>query len=258
MTLLREFNQQGLERFGEALAEMRADPNRPPPTHLLEDEHLSAVMEPAVEIDRPGFQSKRDAAEYLHGRLNALDDTRVLRNAGLWTWLTLFYFDDVCPEVNGRRRVLNDYYYIYEPEYGLHQYRHLLSISYRILQISPEHSRLALDTPLSRLGSVTESIARQLRFLRVPCMFEVLDRLYFDRERGRAKVGVVDPRPRAGDLKNRLPLRIRQLEKTYDLHALDADQMIALLGREFRVWLKDRVPLIETKTLQESREAQRS
>ena len=37
----------------------------------------------------------------------------------------------------------------------------------------------------------------------------------------------------AGNLVHRLPNRIRQLEKTYDLHSLTADQLLSLLGEEF-------------------------
>jgi hypothetical protein len=37
-----------------------------------------------------------------------------------------------------------------------------------------------------------------------------------------------------GDLVHRFPIRIRQLEKTYDLVSLTADQLIELLGDEFQ------------------------
>jgi len=36
-----------------------------------------------------------------------------------------------------------------------------------------------------------------------------------------------------GDLRNRFPIKVRQLEKTYDLFTLNADQLIDLLGAEF-------------------------
>ena len=65
-------------------------------------------------------------------------------------------------------------------------------------------------------------------------MFEVLDRLYWDEDRGKARVGVVGQQVRPGDLMHRFPLRIRQLERTYDLLSLNADQLIELLGDEFQ------------------------
>jgi hypothetical protein len=69
---------------------------------------------------------------------------------------------------------------------------------------------------------------------RIPCFFEVLDRLYWDEKRGRARPGVTHfGKVTAGNLAHRLPIRIRQLEKTYDLHSLTADQLLLLLGEEF-------------------------
>jgi hypothetical protein len=73
-----------------------------------------------------------------------------------------------------------------------------------------------------------------LYMTRIPCFFEVLDRLYWDEKRGRARPGVTDfQKVTAGNLVHRLPIRIRQLEKTYDLHSLTADQLLSLLGDEF-------------------------
>jgi hypothetical protein len=39
---------------------------------------------------------------------------------------------------------------------------------------------------------------------------------------------------KAGDLVHRLPITIRQLEKTYDLINLKAEQLLELLGPEFQ------------------------
>jgi hypothetical protein len=41
---------------------------------------------------------------------------------------------------------------------------------------------------------------------------------------------------RPGDLRHRLPARIRQLEVTHDLTNLTAEQLLNLLGDEFRQW----------------------
>ena len=75
---------------------------------------------------------------------------------------------------------------------------------------------------------------KRLYLIRIPCIFEVLDRLYWDDDLQRPKIGVVDSkRVKAGDLSHRLPVRIRQLEKTYDLYSLDCNQLLELLGTEF-------------------------
>jgi len=51
----------------------------------------------------------------------------------------------------------------------------------------------------------------------------------------KARAGIVTRETiKPGDLRHRLPIRVRQLERTYDLFSLSADQLIELLGAEFR------------------------
>lgn len=128
----------------------------------------------------------------------------------------------------------NDYHYIFEPKNSRHFYRHLLFISWRVLMIAPENHRLFLTSPLSTLDKVTTEVMKRLFLTRIPCVFAVLDQLYWDDARGKARAGVVGQQVRPGDLMHRFPLRIRQLEKTYDLLSLNANQLIELLGEEFQ------------------------
>ncbi|MFH1923831.1 MAG: hypothetical protein ABIP48_28565, partial [Planctomycetota bacterium] len=165
-----------------------------------------------------------------------LPEHEVAENAGLWTWLTLLFFDDVCPAQKGHRTVKNDYCYVFEPKNARHFYRHLLFIAWKVQSIAPNHSRLFLNNSVASLDKITTEVMKRLYLTRIPCIFEVLDRLYWDEETGKARRGIVTPsRVKPGDLMHRLPIRIRQLEKTYDLVSLSADQMLELLGEEFQL-----------------------
>jgi hypothetical protein len=85
------------------------------------------------------------------------------------------------------------------------------------------------------MDKYNSEVFKRLYLTRIPCVFEVLDRLYWDEEAGRPQTGIVNPRnTRAGNLMHRFPIRIRQLEKTYDLQSLAADQLLELLGSEFQ------------------------
>jgi hypothetical protein len=222
------------------LAEGRSDPAARPPYELLEDAAMTRLVSPVVELDRPGFRTKRNAAEYLTRVLCGLSERAVADNRHLWNWLSLYYFEDVCPAHRGRREILSDTLYVMPAEFRL-RYRHLLATSYRILVAAPRHNRLLLDTPLSVYGKVVDIVMSRLYLQRIPCIFEVIDKLYFDHGTGRIKKGFIDPNgPRPGDLRHRLPIRIRQLEKTYDLNVLDADQLISLLGKEFESLVSQR------------------
>ncbi|NLS93916.1 MAG: hypothetical protein GXX96_17275 [Planctomycetaceae bacterium] len=231
---IRQFRDSGIEAFRSFLAECRSTPNKPVPAELLEDDAHTLRIEPPIAVGSKHFVERGDAAEYLRETLSPLPDHEVAGNAGLWTWLTLFFFDQVCPDYGAGRIVKNDYHYIFEPKNPRHFYRHLLYIAWKVRVASPVHNRLFLRTPLSSLDKVTTEVTKRLYLTRIPCIYEVLDRLYWDDNRGRPKVGIVSPKTVPGDLARRLPSRIRQLEKTYDLYSLNADQMIELLGDEFQ------------------------
>lgn len=239
-TRLRQFTPAGIAAFRAWLAEARRDRAAPPQWHLLADAGATEAVDPSVELARPGFSTKRAAAIYLRGALAPLDPDQVLRNSGLWTWLTFFYLDDVCPPSAGGREVFADHYYIYQPEQHRLHYRHLLRVSYEVLRRAPMHHRLFLNAPVPGLGKVIERVMGQLYLTRIGCIFELMEWLYLDARTGRAKRGITnigDPRP--GDLMHRLPRRIQQLQRTHDLNVIDADQLLRLLGAEFRPWLAD-------------------
>ncbi len=230
---LRRFNEAGIKVFREQLALLRANPSKEIPFELLEHRELTEVIRPEVQISEEHFQTKGEAARYLSTVLGKLRAGEVAGDAGLWTWLTLFFFESVCPIVHDQRTVKNDYHYIFEPRNMRHFYRHLLFVSWHILQLAPAHNRLFLRTRLSVLDHMTTDGVKRLFMTRLPCIFEALDRLYWDEQRNRSRKGVTGSRPTPGNLSHRLPMRIRQLEKTYDLMSLNADQLLELLGDEF-------------------------
>ncbi len=231
---VREFNAAGIEAFREYLVEGRRNPTTPVLRRLLEDDELTVLVTPQLRVEPQLFESRGTAAKHLAEVLAPISDHDLAGNAGLWTWLTLFFFDEICPTKKGERIIRNDYTYIFEPKNSRHFYRHLLFIAWRVLRVAPTHNRLFLRGSLASLDKFTSEVMKRLFLTRIRCVFEVLDRLYWDEEKGRPRPGVVSPgRVRPGDLMHRFPLRIRQLEKTYDLLSLNADQLIELLGDEF-------------------------
>lgn len=230
---LRRFNAQGINVFRERLSAMRQAPDTPVPNDLLGHSQLTELVSPEIHIAVEYFQTKGEAAQYMHTILKPLLSEAVATDAGLWTWLSLLLFDSICPAVNGTRKVRNDYHYVFEPRNMRHFYRHLLFISWNIYRLAGGYSRLLLRSQLSVLDHVTTDAMKRLFMTRIPCIFEVLDRLYWDETRKRPRKGITGSRPTAGNLSHRLPMRISQLEKTYDLMSLNADQLIQLLGDEF-------------------------
>lgn len=231
----RQFNDEGIRQFRQFLAVCRENPRAKLPRELLEDSRLSTAVAPGVDVQPSALPKREDAARLLTQLLEPLGDKAVAQNAGLWTWLSLFFFDQVCPAAGGQRHVKNDYHYVYEPLNPRHSYRHLLFIAWRVQKVAAPHTRLFLSGPLSTLDKMTSEVFKRLYLMRIRCIFEVLERLYWDPERRKPRSGVVDSQTvKRGDLSHRLPIRIRQLEMTYDLLELNADQLLELLGDEFR------------------------
>ena len=89
--------------------------------------------------------------------------------------------------------------------------------------------------PASVMDMYAQNTYRNLSLSRIPSIFHVLDRLYWDCGKRSPRKLLAHPKtPIPGDLSTRLPRRLDQLELTYDLHSLSADRLIELLGPEFQ------------------------
>jgi hypothetical protein len=153
----------------------------------------------------------------------------------LWSWLALYYFDDICPKVDGRRRPKADAHYIYDPDHR-RRYRHLLRTPYQILDAVPEHNRIFLEQPVSVHGELVEQVfGGRLYVIRIPGVAAAIEELYLDRETGSPRRGYTNRR-RRGNIRERLSARVRQLMLTHDIAGLDGMGLIDLLGQEFASW----------------------
>ena len=101
---LRLLNNDGLERFRTWLEEARAAKKRLRiPDHLLHDDRFSVSATVSVELPAQTFASCWDAAEQMACLLaplpaQELEGVDGLGNRGLWGWLALFYFSQICPD----------------------------------------------------------------------------------------------------------------------------------------------------------------
>jgi hypothetical protein len=242
--ILRQFNNSGIERFREELQKCRDNSSHGIDLNLLVEESFTVTVLDKVEVEvaePPPFTTKGTAGLYLHALLDKTELTHddIMSNTGLWSWLTLFFFDSVCPpDLQGRRKVRNDYTYIYDTSHR-NYYRHLLFVSWRALDVAKQHGidqkycRLITTTRINTLDKVTTEIMKKLYLLRIPCIFEVLDRIYWDNIKNKSRKNIADMTIRRGNLTHRFPSVIQQLEKTYDLQNLEAHKLIDLLGDEF-------------------------
>jgi len=252
--ILRRFNDAGVAAFVWRIETLRSGGTAEIDDAFVTDPAMTLPVLPEVTIDRPAFKTKRDAGAYLSERTRAARATYGDDDCGLWTWLSAWHWNAVCPvQTTGKRKVLAPYNYVFGHISERRKTQHLIGVAVRFFESAPR-SRLLLDTPIHSLTAVVEQVSTRIGMTRIRGFFDLLDLLYINPATGRAKLGLVDGRTtRQGDLRHRLPARIRQLEVTHDLTDLTAEQLLGLLGDEFRQWATPTLSPATTDSLPQRR-----
>src|SRR5438874_2304094 len=129
---LRRFNQDGLGEFAGYRASLAVDSTLPPPKEMLEESALTELLRSDVDITQRLFANRLEAGTFLNDLLERTGILAPERDAGLWAWLTLFYFDEVCPpDGNGRRYPKDEARLVPIVDNFQRFYRHLLLGPYR-------------------------------------------------------------------------------------------------------------------------------
>src|ERR1043165_5170393 len=225
MPVLKRLNEEGIQKFHAYLS---AGAQADPPRALLDDSAASELLTPRMEIELRTFANRLDAGRYLVELLTRTDRTQGDQDAGLWSWLSLFDFDQVCPLQRGKRHPGEIARHIPSSDFPKY-YRHLLLGPYRICLLHGEPARLILHNPLSSPGDLYEQIASRQKGITNVALMRAIDRLYFDpaRNGGEPKRGATTAK-RRGNLR-RLIEYYDQIDLTYDLYAMSAEQILSLL-----------------------------
>jgi hypothetical protein len=235
--ILRRFNSAGIAEFVRRIETLRAGGEAEIDDAFVIDSKLTEPIVPEVPMERPAFKTKRDAGSYLSERTRAARAVHGDDDGGLWSWLSAWHWDAVCPMQNhARRKVLNPYHYVLGFGHAQNSKKHLARAAVFIWEAWP-NNRVLLDSPPWSLTQIVKDVSTRMFLSRLRGIGDLVDLLYRDPVTGKAKTGAVDPQTiRPGDLCHRLTARIRQLEVTHDLTNLNAEQLLNLLGDEFRQW----------------------
>ena len=237
MAIVRKLTDAGIASFTEYLRQLSDDGTIEPPTDLLNGVDSSDSLLGTAEVEAVVVESKLEVAKYLRRQLATLDKSEIDNSSGLWTWLSLFFFDQVCPRSDQGIRQPGELARHVLSQHSQKYYRHLLAGPYRLLQLHNEKSRVFLCGPLTEHGDFSEQLASRMQIITNRSLIEVVDALYFDSASptpGRPKRGALT-RSRAGNLR-RLISVIQQFDLTYDLYAMTPTQILELLPKEFERW----------------------
>ena len=240
MICVSRLNSRGLEYFKKYLNNLRENPDLKPPFEILENPDYSENFQDMAHVEQMDFQYRTHMVKYLSKALENLNTSLELENQGLWSWLSLFYFNQVCPEDLDRKRTPGmDYRHI--PNVGYrYKHRHLLAGPFQVFKMYEERARLLLNGVVHTENKIHHELGTRQNFITNPSIVEVADALYFDKSKNKPKAGT-QSKTRGGSL-FRLITVIQQLELTYDLYSMNSEEILQLLPEEFDNW-KDLQPV---------------
>lgn len=231
---LRRFNHDGVVAFASYRSGLTLNPTLAPPVELLQDPALTEPMPGEVDVPTRRFTNRLEAGRFLNELLDTAKVQLPERDQGLWTWLTLFFFDEICPaDGNGHRTPKDEARLIAQVDNFQRFYRHLLLGPYLIVRAhrdDPERALAFLCKPLWEPGEIVEQLASRKELVTNYAVAEVATLLYYNRSNGSFKRGAgssVKGAPR------RLAALLNQLDLTYYLYGMTRDELLALLPKEF-------------------------
>lgn len=236
MAAIRVLTDRGMELFRNYILELKDTPQNPPPINRLSQKPWSSEFSTHIEVENLSATTRMQLGKYLVElfQVKGVDRRDILNNPGMWSWLALLWFDNLCPvQSDGARKVLETPHYICSSHYTDY-YRHLVAASWDIYYLHREISRLFLWTPLYIHNDFIEQLASRQSIITNKALIEAFDHLYWDSKSGRPKSGA-QSRDKLGNFR-RLQSFIKQVELTYDLRAMSAGEIIALLPSEYDPW----------------------
>ena len=225
---LRRLNPSGHDRFREWLGD--GAPGAAP-RHLLDDPRTTEPL-PAV-IPRPEriFASRFELGETLVGLLGPLDTATVRLDVGLWDWLSLHLFDQLCPpKASGGRELRKPGHYALEIEDHQRRHRHLVRSAWTLVRLHGANARFILARSLHTHGEASEQLGAYQDLINCRPLIAALSQLCWDDERQAVKRGFLGQQ---GGSVRRVPPVMKQFRLTYDIDSMSPDEILGLLPREF-------------------------
>ena len=244
MTVVRSLNKRGIEEFTANLATLRAKRflERPeqPRFELLEDSRYSEPLQLAeVEVEHRHFANRREFATYINSRFQSAGITHDVDIAGMWEWLALFYFVEICErDEYGRWDVKDDVKYVLTPSGKGRPFRHLLREPYMTLRrfrdSNGRDADVILNQPLNELGDVVESICSRDRINSSVGAMRVANTLFYRRETDHT-----DPVSRdSGGLRDFCKF-LQNLPNEFNLAEISEHTILAMLPNAFQPLIQE-------------------
>lgn len=228
---VRRLNTYGLEAFQEHIRKLADGEKRDTPIYMLTDARYSEAIDIDIEIELREFQTRYELGTYLVDILKDVPVKEILGDAGFWSWLALYFFDQLCPAQASRiRKPREPYNYILSNNYN-HRPRHALYTTWMLVNLYGDTSFFLLSKGLNVRGELIEQLAARQYLISCRGVIETAKELYYDPKRKTFKRGATTKK-RQGSI-HRFIAYLQQLGLTYDLGTISSESLLKMLPEEY-------------------------
>lgn len=229
-------NKAGRREFERMVESMRSEQPAKEPMQILNDAYAVEELPFELEICEPGFKSRFEMGQHLVGALANVDRSTFLGDPGFWDWLALYWFDDLCPKKadDSRKKPSATPNYVMSEDYK-RRYRHAIYVTWQLVEMHGDNAEFMLFKEPAVRGELTEQFMARQFYLSCDGVIQAAQRLYWDADLGRLKKGAGS---KSFGSSRRLVAWLQQIEVTYDLFSMNADQLLALIPTEFNKFLR--------------------
>ena len=242
-TVICEFTKEGMLVAQRYLGAIRTGGWMPLPSGLLTDHSYVEPLEPEACVEGRSFRSRGEAGAYLADRLKPLGADAIATNTYLWSWIGMFYLEQMTQVESRRPSSATDFtelIHLIDPlnHDSRDRSHHRLKLAYDIwVQYGhrQEEAWILLDEPVNSFSQFALRLAQSPEIFRSKGIVGLAHQLYADRNRGTLRSGA-GGQTRATAPAGSLPRLIgvlNQLQMNYDVYGMTPAQLLPLLPPEF-------------------------
>lgn len=235
MASLRKLNEEGVSQLTAFLGEVTQDGAKPVPVEILTKPETSQELPGAIQVEQKALVSRMQAGEYLYGLFSMPEASGLDRDPGIWAWLSLFYFDQLCPKQSDGTRKPGELARWIPSGHAFRYYRHLLGgpyLIYKSYRDAPAKAGIILCGKPDKPGDFVEQLASRQDLVQNKSVIEAATMLYYDEGKGRPKRGSQPAEHKPGTLRRFVDL-VMQLDRTWDLFSMTGKELLTKLPKEF-------------------------
>lgn len=227
----RRLSEQGLDAFENHIQELANGAKLDTPTHLLTDTRYSDGIDVDCEVAQRSFETRFELGQYLSDALKETPPRAIMGDTGFWSWLALYWFDQLCPPLaSGARKPSKPYNYILSRNYN-HRPRHAVYTTWMLVNQYGDSAFFLLSKRLHERGELIEQLAARQYLISCRGVIETAKELYYDPERKTFRRGAASQK-RQGNIR-RYVAYLQQLDLTYDLGTIASDALLKMLPDEY-------------------------